>query len=69
MCIEYDGQQHFIPVNFNTKKVDNESLQKQFELIKNHDKIKNNYCKINNIKLLRISYKENIAKKLNNLFT
>jgi hypothetical protein len=49
-CIEYDGQQHFKPIGiFGGDKV--------FKIIKKHDKIKNNYCKNNNIVLIRISYK------------
>jgi hypothetical protein len=57
MCIEYDGIQHF-------------EIRERFGGIdgfvdrKRKDKIKNNYCKNNNIKLIRISYKEDIVKKI-----
>lgn len=49
ICIEYDGIQHFIPINYWGGP---DGLNK----IKHRDSIKNNYCKINKIKLLRISY-------------
>lgn len=53
--IEYDGIQHFEPINFTGKK-NKEELLKQFEIIKLRDKLKNEYCKKNNIPLLRIPY-------------
>ena len=49
ICIEYDGQQHFEVVDFFGGK-------NGFEYRKNNDRIKNNYCKSHNIKLLRIPY-------------
>lgn len=48
MIIEYDGEQHFKP-KFN---------EKSFEDTKKNDKIKNEYCKSKNIKLIRIPYTE-----------
>jgi hypothetical protein len=54
MLIEYDGQQHFKPTNF--KGVDNEKAKVNFDKTKINDNIKNNYCRKNNIKLLRIPY-------------
>lgn len=45
-CIEFDGQQHFEP------KFGDKSFQ---DTIK-HDKIKDEYCKKNNINLIRIPY-------------
>ena len=48
LCIEFDGEQHYNP------KFGKENFKKTRE----HDKIKNNYCKSNNIKLLRIPYWE-----------
>ena len=63
-CIEYDGQQHFEPVDFSGKR---ENLaQQQFEKTQYHDKIKNKYCEDNNIRLLRIPYFKNIEEELNN---
>jgi len=60
MCIEYDGIQHFEPIEYF-------GGDKQFEIIQKHDKIKNNFCEENNINLLRISYKENIIEKLSTI--
>jgi very-short-patch-repair endonuclease len=60
-CIEYDGQQHFFIIKQWGGEL--ELLDRQ-----RNDKIKNEYCKNNNIRLLRISYKENIEEKLNELF-
>jgi hypothetical protein len=49
MLIEYDGVQHFDKTCFGGKNYKN--------ILKN-DKIKNEYCSLNSITLLRISYKE-----------
>jgi very-short-patch-repair endonuclease len=46
VCIEYDGAQHYIPV------WGEDDLKK----VQNNDKIKNQYCKKNGIKLIRIPY-------------
>lgn len=54
ICIEYDGEQHFEPVDFSSK--DYKKALRQFKLIQKRDEIKNNYCKSNNIKLIRIPY-------------
>jgi DNA-directed RNA polymerase subunit RPC12/RpoP len=52
--IEYDGQQHFEErFNFSSR-----SEKDSIENIQKRDEIKNNYCKINSINLLRISYKD-----------
>ena len=56
VCIEYDGVGHFKPTNFNG--IDDERAIKGFEKQKLHDDIKDNYCKENNITLLRIPYWE-----------
>ena len=58
LCIEYDGEQHYKPINYFGGK-------KEFKNIQIRDQIKNKYCKNNNIKLLRIKYNENILDKLN----
>ena len=57
MCIEYDGKQHFQPIKFF-------GGIESFKDIIIKDDIKNRFCTKNNISLLRISYKENINKKL-----
>lgn len=56
--IEYDGEFHYTITNRNTKE--------DFENQKLRDNIKNEYCKKNNIKLIRIPYWEfnNIEKIL-----
>lgn len=48
-CIEYDGRQHFEPV-------EKFGGDKEFELTKIRDGIKNSYCENNNINLIRIPY-------------
>lgn len=61
--IEYDGMQHSIPVNFSGSLKD---MMANFELTQKRDKIKNDYCNENNIKLIRIPYTDydNIEKIL-----
>lgn len=56
LCIEYDGIHHSEPIRG----------QKLLEYTIKNDEIKNNFCKINNINLLRIRYDENIEEKLKN---
>jgi very-short-patch-repair endonuclease len=61
ILIEYDGELHY-------KESRYKNSQDKLNIIKNHDNIKNNYCKENNIKLIRIPYTEfdnieNILKK------
>ena len=51
ILIEFDGKQHFEPIKYF-------GGQNSFNLVKEYDKIKNDYAKNNNIKLIRISYKE-----------
>lgn len=53
--IEYDGIQHFEPINF-TGKLSEEQLLKQFKNNQLRDQLKNDYCKKNNIPFLRIPY-------------
>ncbi len=66
--IEADGKQHFEPVNFNG--ISDEKALENFKITQLHDQIKNNYCKDNNILLLRIPYWDfkNIDKILANIF-
>lgn len=54
MAIEYDGIQHFEPVDFYHKGI--EFAKRQFEDLKIRDKMKNDYCFDNNINLVRIPY-------------
>ena len=60
-CVEFDGIQHF-------KSIEYWGGIKNLNYIKKCDKIKNDYCKNNNIKLIRIRYNENIIDKLKNIF-
>lgn len=61
ICIEYDGLQHFKPIDYF-------GGEKTLQIMKSHDKIKTNFCLENNIKLLRIKYNENILEKLQSYF-
>ena len=56
ILIEYDGEQHFKPVDFASKGL--AWANKVFEHNQIKDKIKNDYCKDNNIRLIRIPYWE-----------
>lgn len=61
--IEFDGKQHY---------VDNSFFKYSYKHVQLHDTIKNDYCKKNNIRLIRIPYGKinSIDKILNNeLFT
>lgn len=68
VCIEFDGEQHYIPVDYSGKKTPLE-LQEDFELRMIKDHIKNVYCKQHNITLIRIPYwdKENVDTYLTQL--
>lgn len=62
-CIEYDGMQHYKPIEYFGG---NKQLKKQ----QIRDKIKNEYCKNNNITLLRLPYylnNDEIKKKIINI--
>lgn len=61
LVIEYDGEQHYKPIEYF-------GGEKSFNNIIKHDKIKDNYCKNNNIKILRIPYFENVKEKLDNYY-
>lgn len=55
LMIEYDGSQHYVPSRWNK---DEEKDLEDFRKTQESDKIKNQYCKDNNIDLLRIPYWE-----------
>lgn len=57
VACEFQGIQHYEPV-------DVFGGQEQFELQIKHDKIKSNYCKQNNIRLLCIKYDEDVDTTL-----
>lgn len=54
--IEYDGEQHFKPKEFGG--ISKEKAEDNFKHTQNNDNIKNDYCKDNGIKLIRIPYTE-----------
>lgn len=54
LVIEYDGEQHFTPVDFANKGL--LWAKGIFQQTVRHDNIKNNYCLTNGINLLRIPY-------------
>jgi very-short-patch-repair endonuclease len=60
ICIEYDGRHHYESINY-------WGGDNKLEYTKNNDEIKTNYCKINNIELIRIKYDMKI-KNIQNIF-
>ena len=60
ICIEYDGIQHFEYIEYF-------GGDERLLNIKENDKIKNKYCKNNDIRLIRIKYDKNVNEILNNL--
>ena len=54
ILIEFDGRQHFEPVNFHG--CSDEQAQKSYLELKENDKIKNDFAKLNNYHLLRIKF-------------
>ena len=59
LCVEYNGIQHYIPIDFF-------GGIKTFNINKARFEIKKKFCKENNIDLLVIKYDENIIEKLTN---
>lgn len=51
LCIEFDGKQHYEPIDFF-------GGEKGLLILQKNDDLKNKYCKENNINLLRIKYDE-----------
>ena len=66
LMIEYDGEQHYMPVNFGDN--DRVKMEANLKRIQEHDRIKNEYCHKHNINLLRIPYweKQNIENIITN---
>jgi len=56
LLIECNGRQHYEPVQFNGKTI--EEAKEDFEIQKRHDKLKEEYARSNKINLLIIGYKE-----------
>ena len=65
VCIEYQGQQHYVPNHYIKYLYSEQKANKAFELQQKHDKIKEEYCKNNNLYLIQIAYDEIIDKTLN----
>lgn len=63
--IEFDGIQHFEPSRF-SNNVNQEQAEEDLKQTQLRDQIKNQYCKENNIPLLRIKYNEDIQERLDN---
>lgn len=54
-CIEYDGQQHFMPVRFSKSVTESDSIS-TYKSQQKKDSLKTEYCNRNGIKLIRIPY-------------
>jgi len=61
LCIEYNGLQHYAPIEYFGGKKSFLNQQKK-------DKIKKEFCEKNNINLLIIKYDESIEEKLKDVF-
>lgn len=57
LCVEYQGQQHYYPVNYF-------GGEDRFKIQQKHDDIKRKYCKDNNIMLIEIPYYKDIYEEL-----
>jgi len=64
LCIEFQGGQHYDPYMFISLHKSKEKGVEKFKQQKYRDKIKKDYCKVHNIKLLEITYKDSIENKL-----
>ena len=62
LIIEYDGEQHFKPVQFGG--MTKQQAIKEFKIRKKFDKLKDEWAKKKNINLLRIGYKEKAESKI-----
>lgn len=63
-CVEFDGIQHFKPIEFF-------GGEDEFERLKTNDAIKTEYCRLNNINLIRLPYtlsNEEIEEKILNIW-
>lgn len=58
LIVEYDGRHHFIPIW---------GGDYGFSIIKKRDLIKNQYCKDNGIRIIRIKYDEHVEDKLKDI--
>jgi hypothetical protein len=56
IVIEYDGEQHERPVRFGG--ISQEEAEEKFQKTKDYDKLKDDFCRDNGYKMVRISYKD-----------
>lgn len=61
IAIEYNGKQHYEPIDYF-------GGQKAFDNVIMRDKIKEDYCRKNNIRLIKIAYNTNIYEELQKLY-
>lgn len=57
ICIEFDGEQHYKPKSFGSNQSYDTKIN-NLKLIQSRDKLKDEYCQNNNIRLIRITYKQ-----------
>lgn len=57
LCIEYDGKQHYEPIDFFGGPENLKTVQKR-------DFVKERYCSLNNIQLIRIRYDQDVEAEL-----
>lgn len=57
LCIEYDGIHHFQPTKYSDNVTDDQA-QLYYDIQTRNDNIKHEYCKANNVSLIRIPYTE-----------
>lgn len=60
ICIEYNGKQHYEAINWF-------GGSENFKEQKERDKIKKEYCKKNDIKLIEIAYNDNLDAEMDNI--
>lgn len=65
--IEFDGQHHFMPVNFGG--ISDEKALEIHQLVKERDKRKDNWAKVNGFHVLRIKFDEDVNSVLTNFFS
>jgi hypothetical protein len=63
--IEYDGEQHFRPMRHSSNLEKNIS---KFEKVQLNDMMKNDYCRVNDISLIRISFFDVDERRIDNLY-
>lgn len=67
VIIEVDGMQHYEFINFSHKPLGEDEMKIAFELTVEKDRIKNEFCYKNNIKMVRIPYWDVFSKDKNKL--